>query len=93
MNFGSATVCLRKAVHEPSYMPAWTAGFLADAYDRQWDDCAACTGIGNVSLPIHPRTYSSSACVFPFQAIHNAYLLSLDVDSLNDHVPALQQHH
>ena len=48
-----------------------------EAYDCQWDSCAASLDCSYKPWPLHPRTFNQDHCVQPFMALHNAHILAM----------------
>ena len=77
MIFGSDGTCLRKDYRLPECPYDEDAGLQAEAYNH-WDfGCAACFEESYTPLPIHSRAFCENLdCIFPFMALHHAYILS-----------------
>jgi len=74
---GNDGVCLRKDHREPNACSVKDAGNHVEAYDCQWDSCAASLDCSYKPWPLHPRTFNQDHCVQPFMALHNAHILAM----------------
>ena len=65
----------------PDLMSLGRARQQVEAYDLQCDGRAAClSGSSEIPWP-HSRTYNHQQCIFPFMAIHEAYVMAMQAGS------------
>jgi hypothetical protein len=84
---GNDGVCLRKDHREPVPYSAKDAGISVEAYDCDWNSCAASWDCSYMPWRLHPRTYNNDLCVHPFMAIHNAYILAQQCGTWKSYCP------